>query len=281
MFDSLGKLCRRSGRVVEKEKRGPASVNAGYIKLWRKITEKPDWPGNLRRSFTDFEARVDVYMNLARGKPEGHLGRGEFEASVRFLARRWRWGSTKVHRWKQGMIAEGELKRVEHQTEHQTEHLKVCHYNVYNPMVEHKVEHKVEQSKRRINEREKESPNGDSCRVRAEVLLDLYRKHNRILPQVKAFGSDRWRKCQSRINRAQQQGRLEPYLKDFAEAVKKAQQVPFLRGEGRQGWRASFDWFVANDSNVCRILEGTYDQLNQELIGKSPRTGGRRYTPKQ
>ena len=90
--------------------------SGGYIKLWRKITEKSDWPGNRRRPFTEFEARLDVYMNLARGTPEGHLKRGEFEASERFLARRWRWSKPKVHRWLQQMTDEVELEKVNHQS---------------------------------------------------------------------------------------------------------------------------------------------------------------------
>lgn len=54
-------------------------------------------------------------------------------------------------------------------------------------------------------------------------------------------------------------GCLEQYLADFASAVKKAQQTPFLRGEGSRGWRASFDWFVANQVNIYAVLEGKYD----------------------
>ena len=54
-------------------------------------------------------------------------------------------------------------------------------------------------------------------------------------------------------------GCLEQYLADFSAAVKKAQSTPFLRGEGALGWRASFDWFVANQSNVYAVREGKYD----------------------
>ena len=30
-------------------------------------------------------------------------------------------------------------------------------------------------------------------------------------------------------------------------------------GSGDRGWRANFDWFVANDTNIRRVLEGCYD----------------------
>jgi hypothetical protein len=42
--------------------------------------------------------------------------------------------------------------------------------------------------------------------------------------------------------------------------VQKAQETPFLRGEGSRGWRTNFDWFVANHLNVYAVLEGKYDE---------------------
>jgi hypothetical protein len=46
---------------------------------------------------------------------------------------------------------------------------------------------------------------------------------------------------------------------EFALAVRRAAQTPFLAGGGDRGWRANFDWFVANDTNVRRVLEGCYE----------------------
>ena len=79
------------------------------------------------------------------------------------------------------------------------------------------------------------------------------------LPEVKTLTSERLKKCRSRIYQAVRDGCLEQYLADFSEAVKKAQQTPFLRGEGARGWRASFDWFVANNVNIYAVIEGKYD----------------------
>jgi hypothetical protein len=94
--------------------------------------------------------------------------------------------------------------------------------------------------------------------VSANILPELYKQHNQTLPEVKALTSERLKKCRSRINQAVRDGCLEQYLADFTAAVKKAQQTPFLRGEGARGWRASFDWFVANHVNVYAVLEGKY-----------------------
>ena len=57
---------------------------------------------------------------------------------------------------------------------------------------------------------------------------------------------------------------------EFALAVRRAAQTPFLAGAGDRGWRANFDWFIANDTNVRRVLEGCYDSN----IAGIARTGG-------
>jgi hypothetical protein len=98
-----------------------------------------------------------------------------------------------------------------------------------------------------------------------KILPELYKQHNQLLPEVKVVTAERLRRCRSRINQAVRDGCLEQYLADFAAAVKKAQQTPFLRGEGARGWRASFDWFVANHVNIYAVLEGKYDQPSLKL----------------
>jgi hypothetical protein len=98
-------------------------------------------------------------------------------------------------------------------------------------------------------------PSSDGQRVSPKNLFGIYRQYNQSLLEVKALTSKRLKKCQSRINQAVRDGCLEQYLADFAEAVKKAQQTPFLRGEGARGWRASFDWFVANHHDVITAMD--------------------------
>jgi hypothetical protein len=76
---------------------------------------------------------------------------------------------------------------------------------------------------------------------------------------INLLTSERLKKCRSRINQAARDACLERYLEDFREDLRKAQQTPFLRGEGPRGWRVSFDWFVANHVNIYAALEGKYD----------------------
>jgi hypothetical protein len=62
--------------------------------------------------------------------------------------------------------------------------------------------------------------------------------------------------------------RTDPQFPEkFEAAVRKAAQNPFLCGAGDRGWRANFDWFIKDDTNVMAVLEGKYD-------GKSNGKGG-------
>jgi hypothetical protein len=145
----------------------------------------------------------------------------------------------------------------------------VCNYGTYNP--ERNSKRNTDRNAQRntikegikegINEAERNThmPSADGARVSPKILVEIYRQYNHSLPEVKALTSERLKKCRSRIDQAVRDGCLEPYLADFTSAVKKAQQTPFLRGEGSRGWRASFDWFVANHLNIYAVLEGKYD----------------------
>ena len=90
--------------------------------------------------------------------------------------------------------------------------------------------------------------------VSPEALLEIYRANNKSLPQVLEFGPERRGKCKRRLA-----GDPRKFIDQFTRAVIKAQETPFLCGEGDRGWKADFDWFVANDRNVTRVLEGRYD----------------------
>lgn len=44
---------------------------------------------------------------------------------------------------------------------------------------------------------------------------------------------------------------------NLSELFVKAAESPFLRGENKQKWRASFDWLIV-PSNAIKVLEGNY-----------------------
>ncbi len=102
-----------------------------------------------------------------------------------------------------------------------------------------------------------------------EILFEIFDQENKQLPQVKVRSRERMAKCRSRINQAVSSGCLEQYLTDFRAAVSKGQSTPFLCGDNQRGWRADFDWFVANHTNPYRVLEGKYDGKGGNSNGAS------------
>lgn len=72
------------------------------------------------------------------------------------------------------------------------------------------------------------------------------------LPKVLQFTDSRRRKVQARISQG-------VTLEAFERAVKRCCVTPFLIGQNDRGWKATFDWLVDNDSNMAKVLEGTYE----------------------
>jgi hypothetical protein len=86
----------------------------------------------------------------------------------------------------------------------------------------------------------------------AEQLLEIYDAERGALPCAERLTVERRRQCMLRLAAGLA-------AEEFALAVRRATQTPFLAGGGDRGWRANFDWFVANDTNVRRVLEGCYE----------------------
>jgi len=65
----------------------------------------------------------------------------------------------------------------------------------------------------------------------------------------------------------------EPAFRDGGgrAAMEKIAASSFCRGKNDRGWTATFDWFIANDTNYVKALEGTYDN---RAGGQSERTLG-------
>jgi hypothetical protein len=89
----------------------------------------------------------------------------------------------------------------------------------------------------------------------SEVLVEIYKAENKFLPDILEFTKERRKQCRTRLAK-----NPDKFIDQFTRAVIKAQETPFLRGEGSKGWRADFDWLISNDRNVVKVLEGKYDQ---------------------
>ncbi len=86
----------------------------------------------------------------------------------------------------------------------------------------------------------------------AEELFAIYERERGTLPAAAELTGERRRQCALR-----RRSGLRP--EKFAEAVRRAAATPFLAGQGARGWRANFDWLIANDTNVRKVTEGAYE----------------------
>jgi hypothetical protein len=95
-----------------------------------------------------------------------------------------------------------------------------------------------------------------------EELLEIYDAERGELPPTGAMTPER-------------RGRCERWLaagftpQEFRAAVRCAAATPFLTGDGSRGWQASFDWLIANRSNVRKVLEGEYAPQGRARTRKS------------
>jgi hypothetical protein len=197
------------------------------------------------------------------------LKRGEFIASIRFLALTFKWSHAMAQRFIDQLLENSMITRVIHESIRpaiqEAGHFTVCNYETYNQprygkryTERYKIKEVIKEGLKEVEKKDTHVPSGDGVPVSPKILVDIFRQNNQSLPEVKALTSERLKKCRSRINQAVRDGCLAQYLEDFKAAVKKAQQTPFLRGEGSRGWRASFDWFVGNHVNIYAALEGKY-----------------------
>jgi hypothetical protein len=109
------------------------------------------------------------------------------------------------------------------------------------------------------------SETGEACEG-PEQMLEVYEAERGALPRAERLNLERRRQCALRLGAGLT-------LADFRAAVRRAAATPFLAGAGERGWRASFDWLVASDSNVRKVLEGLYDPPRPATNGAAVRVG--------
>lgn len=84
-------------------------------------------------------------------------------------------------------------------------------------------------------------------------LIEFWNANRGSLPEVLKATNTRQTKVAARV-------KADPgFVDTFKRSVIKCSQTPFCYGEGRQGWRATFDWLIENDRNALAVLEGNYD----------------------
>ncbi len=96
------------------------------------------------------------------------------------------------------------------------------------------------------------------CATAPEDLLAIYEEERATLPPADAMTPARRRRCARWLAAGFTPG-------EFRAAVRLAAATPFLAGDGDRGWKASFDWLIANPGNVRKVLAGEYAPHPSEL----------------
>jgi hypothetical protein len=94
-----------------------------------------------------------------------------------------------------------------------------------------------------------------------EELLAIYEAERGALPPAHILTAERRGKCAQWLAAGFTAA-------DFRAAVRRAAMTPFLAGAGERGWRASFDWLIADAGNARKVLHGEYAP-NQRPATKS------------
>ncbi|GFO60955.1 hypothetical protein GMST_32800 [Geomonas silvestris] len=132
-----------------------------------------------------------------------------------------------------------ELDDSDQQTDQQTDQEATSN----RPATDHKQE-----GKEGKEEEKREKSSGDKSPL-PSALADLW---NQIVKEPRVMKVTKAREGKIR-------GRLkERDLGGWAEVFRIIARAPFLRGENDRGWRADFDWVIANDNNAVKVLEGRY-----------------------
>ena len=63
-----------------------------------------------------------------------------------------------------------------------------------------------------------------------------------------------------------------PDLEVFRQVFENAENSSFMKGQGRNGWTADFDWMM-KPSNFQKVLEGNYNDRPQGVAANSQQSG--------
>lgn len=101
-------------------------------------------------------------------------------------------------------------------------------------------------------------PLSPSPKPQSHILLTIFKEENKKLPDVISLSKERLKKCAARL-------KVDGFEERFRQAVRLAQNSKFLLGENNNGWKASFDWFIANETNVLKVIEGRYSDKKPDM----------------
>lgn len=86
-----------------------------------------------------------------------------------------------------------------------------------------------------------------------KTFVELFNSTCPSFPQVRSLSKGREAKIGLRLKE-------HPDFAWWREVFAKMESTPFLKGQNKRQWRASFDWLIDNDRNAIKVQEGNYEK---------------------
>lgn len=90
-----------------------------------------------------------------------------------------------------------------------------------------------------------------------QSMFAAYNENRGALPLARELTKERTRKARARL--ASHEADRQGYVEQFKQGVIRGAASAFLCGTNDRKWKADFGWFVENDTNLVKVLEGKYD----------------------
>ena len=121
------------------------------------------------------------------------------------------------------------------------------------------------------------SPNGDTKKVPEglslpapsipyQKIVDLWNATCTGFHRLTGLSDKRMVKLKNRYEELSKMGEPLPLFRTLFE---KMENSPFLKGDNRRGWKATFDWLVSNGENWRKVMEGNFDNSYPEKSGNT------------
>lgn len=106
-----------------------------------------------------------------------------------------------------------------------------------------------------------------SEKIDYDRIVDLYHKACPSYPKLIKLSDKRKAKIRVRFEE------MKYDYQTIATIFCKMEASKFLKGDNKNGWKATFDWVLENANNWVKVLEGQYDNKQEQKPTSSPPAG--------
>lgn len=246
-------------------------MEQGWIKVYRKSDEDPLY---FAEPFDKWHAWMDLIRSAAHKDREFYIRgikvkqkRGQVAMSVKDMCERWRWSDGKVKRFVKYLIADGKITL---QSSGVINRMSIINYDKYqsndltndpanspaNNPANDPTNKNDKNDENDFSEVDKSTSSEQVPTPPAESINfeNLVKNFNNITKGI--FGTVRLPLSEKR--KSMIRARIREHGKEnFMEAIRMSMKCPFLKGQSKNGWKMTFDWFI-KPTNFEKVLSGNY-----------------------